>query len=598
MSLKKSNITDIVNLPFKYAKKESVLIGIKIMLDGLAPVIEALIIAKLLDIAILILKNQKKMSDIIITILLMTICIGYDLFSEQIEKVINVRMNNKLRQNIRVNFVEKIASLDYCYIENQDSWDLISRVIREPEVKCNNAYTSILRIISMIINVLGVLIILFSKVWWATIVICMFSIPVFYLSLKGGRAIYEVDRNVEKNKRKATYLGEVLRGRESVEEREIFEFCEKINNEWFKQYEIAIKEQLKVDGKWYINAKLSGIGLTILFTVIVLILIFPVVNRKITIGMFISIVSTLFNLINDLSWSLPEYGNELAKSKEYLVDLDNFINLKGNNENLEKPAEESIKIETLEFKNVCFRYPGMKKYVLKGLSFRIEAGKHYSFVGTNGAGKTTIIKLITGLYEEFEGKILINGKSIEEYSKDKIKSMFSVEYQDFAKYYISLKDNILIGDINGKYNNKNVNNKLKNLIETVQLEDIVERLYDGINSNLGKIKSNGVDLSGGEWQRVAISRLMMNSTSLTILDEPTAALDPISENNLYENFEKINESKTTIFISHRLASTKISDKIFVLDDGNIVESGSYEQLMEQDGIYATMYESQKSWYTS
>ncbi len=226
------------------------------------------------------------------------------------------------------------------------------------------------------------------------------------------------------------------------------------------------------------------------------------------------------------------------------------------------------------------------------MSFVIEEGRHYAFVGANGAGKTTITKLITGLYEDFEGEILINGKSIKTYRQDQLKAMCSVVYQDFARYCISFRDNILLGDINSFDNLDNMNKS----IETVELQDVVGGLPLGISSNLGKIKNDGVDLSGGQWQRIAMARGIVSPASIRILDEPTAALDPISESNVYEKFEEISRGQTTIFISHRLGSTKIADEIFVIGDGAIVESGSYEELMKRNGVYTKMYESQRSWY--
>jgi ATP-binding cassette subfamily B protein len=229
---------------------------------------------------------------------------------------------------------------------------------------------------------------------------------------------------------------------------------------------------------------------------------------------------------------------------------------------------------------------------LKDLSFKIEEGKHYSFVGINGAGKTTITKLMTGLYTEFEGNILINDVSIRDYSKESLKSIYSIVYQDFAKYCITIKDNILISDLSNTENEKLLSEILLNL----DLNELVMKAPSGLNTPLGKIKMNGIDISGGEWQRIAMARAMYNKGVVRILDEPTAALDPISESNLYEKFEEISKNKTTIFISHRLGSTRLADIIFVLDGGKIIESGSHNELMILNGLYKKMFSAQRSWY--
>ncbi|MGH4125079.1 MAG: ABC transporter ATP-binding protein [Clostridium sp.] len=589
---KRYGTIDILRIPFKYATKESILMGIKYIIDGIVPTMQILATASFLDRAIEIFNNEKEFFSIVNPIIFMAILLAYTWISAQLSKFAEVKITNKLRESFRVDLTEKVATLKYSHIENQHSCDLISRVIKQPEVQCSEAYVLILDMIAMIIQVAGILILLFTKVWWSSILIILSSLPFFALSLRSGKEIYEVNRGVEKNKRKAKYLGEVLNGREAVEERSLFRYSKKINEQWFNEFEISRKAELKVNGKWFINMKIGGIIIAIFSMLMVLILVFPVTKGMLSIGMFMSVVNSIFSLINYLAWSLPQYGDGFAKNKEYLVDLSDFVALDGYKEYLVKPSKERIKLKSLEFKNVSFKYPGTENYILKDLSFVIEEGKHYAFVGSNGAGKTTITKLITGLYEDFEGEILINGNLIKDYSQKELKSMCSVVYQDFARYYISFKDNILLGNTN---KHENLDNLYK-AIDIIDLNEAVNTLPNGINSILGKIKSEGVDLSGGQWQRVAMARAIVSPATLRILDEPTAALDPISESNIYEKFEEISKGETTIFISHRLGSTKLADEIFVIGNGTIVEKGSYEELMKRCGIYAEMYESQGSWY--
>ncbi len=589
---KNYNAGDIIKIPFKFAPAQATLIAIQKLLDGLVPTLQILATAKFLDIAILIFKQEKDIKDIVMPLLFVILLLAYDWISTQLSKFAEVQIKNRLRGEFRVNIVEKIATLRYKYIESQESWDLISRVIKEPEVQCTKAYISSLDMIAMILKITGILVVLFIQVWWSAVLIVLISVPLFFIALKSGKETYEANREVEKNRRKVKYLEEVLNGREAVEERTLFGYSDKINNQWHKEFETARKHELKVSLKWYVNMKTGGVIIAILSVLIVLILIGPVTSGILSIGMFMSIVNSVFELIQYLAWSLPEYGDNLAKNKEYLVDLTNFLKLEGDEGYLLRPAKEVSKLKSLEFRNVSFKYPGTEKYILKDMSFVIEEGRHYAFVGANGAGKTTITKLITGLYEDFEGEILINGKSIKTYRQDQLKAMCSVVYQDFARYCISFRDNILLGDINSFDNLDNMNKA----IETVELQDVVGGLPLGISSNLGKIKNDGVDLSGGQWQRIAMARGIVSPASIRILDEPTAALDPISESNVYEKFEEISRGQTTIFISHRLGSTKIADEIFVIGDGAIVESGSYEELMKKNGVYTKMYESQRSWY--
>ncbi len=588
-------VSDIVGIPFRCAPWYSTLIAAQKIANGIIPTLQVIVTAKFLDTAIAIVSGNKVVNEIFIPLALVVLLIGYGWIASQLIKLVEIKLELKLRENFRVIITEKRAKLKYKHIENKDTWDLISRVAKEPEIQCKNAYRDLLDMISMILQIVGLLLVLVAQVWWAALVIVGISLPLFAVALKGGKATYEASREVSKYKRKYEYLREVLTGREGVEERALFGYTEKVNDKWEEQYESARKIEYKTELKWFIKMKTSSIITAIISIGIVIVLINPVLNGLLTIGMFISIVNGVFGLIQMMSWGLSYSVEQLAKNKEYLKDLTNFSQLDESEGAIDEPSRESLQLKSLEFKKVSFKYPGMDNYILKDLSFIIREGKHYAFVGVNGAGKTTITKLITGLYEDFEGEILINGKSIKEYKHSELKALSSVVYQDFAKYFISFKDNIALGNINSLDDNLDTIN-MNSAIKTMEMEDLIGKLPKGVNTHLGKIKSDGQDISGGQWQRIAMARSIISSASLRILDEPTAALDPISESNIYEQFEEISRGGTTIFISHRLGSTKLANEIFVIGNGAIVEKGSHEELIALNGAYAEMYESQRSWY--
>lgn len=595
MEKKAYGIWDIFLINFKSSPICTIIIALKEVIGGIIPSIQLLATAEFLDVAIEIVNGRYNIQEIFIPITWVVGLIGYTWIANYIRRFADVRLENKLREELRVSITEKRATLKYKHVESQDSWDLIQRVSKTPEIFLRNAYVNILGMLSMLIKVSGIMIILITQLWWAALAIGFMSIPLVIIAFKGGKKTYEANREVSKYIRKYEYLREVLTGRASVDERSLFGYTEEVSRKWAEQYEIARKIQFKTDINVFIKMKLGSIITAAISILMVIVLIKPTIQGIITVGMFISIVNSLFSLIQMMSWELSHYINEIAKIKEYLKDLSDFSRLEKSTGSLDNPSNWNIEVESIEFKNVYFKYPGTEKYILNGLSFKIENGIHYAFVGSNGAGKTTITKLITGLYDEYEGEILVNSIDIKDYNQRELKSMFSVVYQDFAKYFVTFKDNIALGDIN-RIGTEEQRDRIENAIKIMDLESAIEYLPKGINTTLGKIKNDGQDLSGGQWQRIGMARSIMSSASLKILDEPTAALDPISESRVYEDFEDISKNGTTIFISHRLGSTKLAKEIFVINEGVIAEKGSHEELMKLNGIYADMYESQRSWY--
>ncbi|MGI6704720.1 MAG: ABC transporter ATP-binding protein [Clostridia bacterium] len=588
-------IADILRIPLKCAPILTVLAVVQNLADGIVPTVQVLVTASFLDTAIRIVGGALDPSLIYPSLGGVVALIAYTWVSEALARFAKVRMELSIRERFRTAISDKRARLAYCHIENHDTWDLISRVSKTPETQLQTALYDLLSLSAGILRVAGLLVLLITQVWWAALLILVFSVPLFALAVRSGKANYQASREVTKYRRKTDYLTEVLTGREAVDERSLFGYGDRMNESWYEQYETARKIELRTKRKWYIKMK-AGVILTALISIlIVLVLLQPVLSGVLSLGMFISLVNAVFGLVQAMSWNFTYLVDQLARHREYMKDLTDFAALEESKGALELPAAPPPLFESLELDRVRFRYPGTDRYILDGLSLRIEAGKHYAFVGINGAGKTTITKLITGLYDNYEGRILLNGKELSQYRQEELKAFFSVVYQDFARYHIPLKDNIALGRA-GSLEDEGMDRSIQEAMERVNLQEMPRKLPQGLHTPLGKIRQEGQDVSGGEWQRIAMARAVLNPAPIRILDEPTAALDPISESRLYEEFEEISRDKATLFISHRLGSTKLADEILVIGDGRVVEKGSHQELMEAGGVYAEMYEKQRSWY--
>ena len=247
-------------------------------------------------------------------------------------------------------------------------------------------------------------------------------------------------------------------------------------------------------------------------------------------------------------------------------------------------------IERIELINVSYKYQGQKEYALKNINLTLMKNEIAVLVGENGSGKTTLIKLLNGLYDDYEGVILINNIDLKEIDKESIRTKISTLFQDYNKYQFSVEENIGFGDI-AEINN---HDKIKTAAIQATADDFILKLNNKYNQQLGTWFKNGTQLSGGQWQKLAIARLYMKGGDVYILDEPTASLDPKSEYYFFNQLKKNTNNKISLFITHRFVNANISNNIIVMSHGEIVESGSHDQLMNLNGIYKKMYDFQYS----
>lgn len=597
LQAKKYHIWDFIRIPLKVCPGCTLIIGINRIIGALIPALTVLVTADFVDKAVNIFEGKAEFSEIILPLLLYILIILYDYMRTTIiVNFVNVRYDMKIFRYFRAELIDKRAKLKYEYVEDNETWDLINRTCGDALQKIATGMNVMFDIAELFINAGSILLILMTQAWWAALAITIVIIPFVMIAAKGGKNVYEANKEAEKYNRRAKYLEKVLSDRENVEERTMFSYSDMLGENWHEKYETSRKISLKVDLKYYIIGRLGSLVTLIIAMIIIGILLIPLETGAVTLGLFIGMVEGTMSMVSQISWRLPYVTSQFTNNREYLKDLTKVMNLEEEKDALSMPAELKDDIESIRFENVTFMYPNTDKYILKNFTTEIHKNKHYAIVGINGAGKTTITKLLTGMYDNYDGNIFINDKELREYSLAELKSMFSVVYQDFAKYYISFRDNIVIGNVKDFDREDLSDVKIEQLIEKLEMKEAVEELKDGMNTYLGKIKEDGVDLSGGQWQRLAIIRALYNKAKVQILDEPTAALDPVAESKIYKIFGEISKGKTTIFITHRLGAAKLADEIIVVEDGKVAEQGSHEELIKLRGIYEEMFASQRSWY--
>jgi ATP-binding cassette subfamily B protein len=255
------------------------------------------------------------------------------------------------------------------------------------------------------------------------------------------------------------------------------------------------------------------------------------------------------------------------------------------------PAPRPIR-EGFEFRDVSFAYPGISRLVLSGVSFRLARGERLALVGENGQGKTTIVKLLTRLYDPTSGQIFLDGVDLREYALEDLWKEIGVIFQDFMRYDMSAAENIAIGRIEDRDNIF----RLRSAAQKSLAEQVIRKLPKGYEQILGRRFEGGLDLSGGEWQKMALARAYLRDAQLLILDEPTAALDAKSEHEVFQRFAELTQGKMALLISHRFSTVKMADRILVLENGRIAEQGPHDQLLLSGGRYAEMFELQAASY--
>lgn len=590
---KKYRSLDFVFISIKYTPVQSLFTIFYSVLNSLMPALFALILANFINIAMDIFSGNRNSSDIVMPIIFISLYVLFTKLMPPIANIISLTGKNKMTLKIQELVLKKYTALDYMHTENSTTQDLINRISSDPTERFSDGFENILLGVSLVITSLSLLAIVMASTFWGGLLIILISIPLFWLARKTGKQNYELEKEAKNIQRRYNYFSSILTSRDFADERDLFNYSTKLQDKFDKLYSQSYKIEKKIEKKSYVTAKSGSIVTLIIIAIIITILLPSLHNQSMELGIFIALINAIFGLVQSMSWRLSSIMQDHARSNEYLVDFNEFFALSEKKDAYALPRHlQNFEFETLEFKNVSFKYPNTERYILKNCSFLLCNGKNYSLVGENGAGKSTIIKLIVGLYDNFDGEILINGLSIKNYDFAAIKSMVSVVFQDFNQYALTLKENIILGNCMDENDAK-----IKETLNLIGLNHLKMKLNNGINTHLGKIKENGVDISGGEWQRVAIARMMYSQSEIHILDEPTAALDPVAESKVYEMFNQINQGRFTIYITHRLGAAKIADEILVISDGKVVESGSHGELVSmKDGLYRNMFESQKSWY--
>ncbi len=586
------NITRVTKLGYEIAGNMTIWYYLTALLGGIMPVVTAFIIQRIINTSFTSLASANYFYSTfgLLTVLIFAYFLKDILYYTSHYQYLDYIFRNKLQVGLNTKYLDKISQLDMQHLEDPDTQDLIAKVKDTYLVQITNFMSLVGNLFAGLIGIVTVSLSLIVFNSWLPLIIISVSIPRGVWKLKNGKFAWSMFSSGAPELKKLGYLKSVLGENGSIIESKIFQSRQSLMDKT-----IQTQDRLYELNKKPIDRHFIGLLIISIFEFAVLFLILnsylpALQSGAMAIGTFIFLNSMNYSLLADGSSTLASFSNLFSQS----LYIDDYFKLQELPKLItEKPNPitfEEIKPPLIEFKNVSFNYPKGEP-ILKNLSFTIHPGETVALVGVNGAGKSTIIKLLCRFYDVTEGQILINGVDLRDLSLSNWYQHLGTLFQHFIKYQFTVKENIMLGN-SSIYDE----DKMKLAAKQSGAVEFIDKFEKGYEQMLGKQFEDGQELSGGQWQKLAIARAFYEQAPVLIMDEPTSAIDAEAEQEIFENLLNVYQGKTLLLVSHRFSTVRKAEKIIVLDQGQIIESGAHTDLMKNPQKYAKMFNAQAKGY--
>lgn len=509
----------------------------------------------------------------------------------------------RLSITINLMILEKSQTLDLKHFEDPEFYDSLTRARREASSRPLSVITDSFQLLQNSLTVFGFIALLLSYNPWAVLGLFLSSLPAAYAELGFSSAAFRLRNWRAPETRQLNYMEYVLTNDTHAKEVKVLKIGRKLIERYRTLAEKLFREDKKLAKKrttWgYLLSLLSIIAFYSCYAFMAI----AAAAGRMTLGQLTLYIAAFRQGQQAFQAILNALGS-MYENNLYMSNLFNYLEQDSRPVPAATAADEPLptaktrmakrdREEGIRFEKVGFRYPGQERWALRGIDIFIAKGESLALVGHNGAGKTTFIKLLTGLYEAEEGRILIDGVDMRALDKNELHRRIAVVFQDFNRYQLSFAENVSIGSIEHEQDEE----RILRAVASGGAGEVLKQLPQGIRSPLGRWFQDGSELSGGQWQKIALARAFMREEAdILILDEPTAALDADAEYAVFERFRQLTAGRTSIIISHRFPTVRMADRIIVIENGHIIEEGTHASLVQQNGRYAHLFKAQASGY--
>ncbi len=506
-------------------------------------------------------------------------------------ELVNAAQTYRVTDHVQEILFQKSAEIDLEYYENAQYYDTLQRAQQEASFRPNQILNRIAQVLQNGISLAGILALLISLYWGLAGVLLVAALPALWVRLKFAKVQYQWQRKRTSLERRSMYLGVLLAHDQFAKEIRLFNLSGLFRRQGREVRLQLYQENFRLMARRAI-ANLSAESFAKVLTVAVFVFIaYETIQGRLKIGDLVLYQQALQRGESALQGVLSGLSG-LYEDNLFLTNLYEFLNLKPKIADPADPKPFPNPVQRgIEVRDVSFQYADTPRQALNGVSLKILPGETIALVGENGCGKTTLIKLLCRLYEPTQGQILIDGIDIRDFAIADLRQDISVIFQDYAKYFFSVRDNIWLGNIQSS-----VDQDVEQAARRSGAHDVIEQLPKGYDTILGKLFEQGEELSIGQWQKVALARAFLRNSQLIILDEPTSAMDPMAEYEVFQRFRELTRDQMAVLISHRLSTVRMADRIYLMDNGHIAEAGTHAELVELNGRYARLFESQAENY--